>query len=88
MRTITKNFRLGFGSFIDKKLMPFIDPRIEKIYFRSLIVFHILINKCKRLLSVRAEEYVTVDDANATLDRLIEKFIDMKCIGFFIDHIF
>ncbi|PIO74296.1 integrin beta cytoplasmic domain protein [Teladorsagia circumcincta] len=30
MRNITKNFRLGFGSFIDKKLMPFIDPRIEK----------------------------------------------------------
>uniref|UniRef100_A0A8R1DSK3 Integrin beta n=1 Tax=Caenorhabditis japonica TaxID=281687 RepID=A0A8R1DSK3_CAEJA len=30
MRTVTKNFRLGFGSFIDKKLMPFIDPRIEK----------------------------------------------------------
>uniref|UniRef100_A0A914XQU9 Integrin beta n=1 Tax=Plectus sambesii TaxID=2011161 RepID=A0A914XQU9_9BILA len=30
MRNITKNFRLGFGSFIDKKLMPFIDPRPEK----------------------------------------------------------
>ncbi|VDK17924.1 unnamed protein product [Anisakis simplex] len=30
MRAITKNFRLGFGSFIDKKLMPFVDPRPEK----------------------------------------------------------
>ncbi|CAI5444386.1 unnamed protein product [Caenorhabditis angaria] len=30
MRTMTKNFRLGFGSFIDKKLMPFIDPRLDK----------------------------------------------------------
>lgn len=30
MRQITRNFRLGFGSFIDKKLMPFIDPRPEK----------------------------------------------------------
>uniref|UniRef100_A0A913I850 Integrin beta n=1 Tax=Strongyloides stercoralis TaxID=6248 RepID=A0A913I850_STRER len=30
MRNITKNFRLGFGSFIDKKLMPFVDPRPEK----------------------------------------------------------
>ncbi|GMT19141.1 hypothetical protein PFISCL1PPCAC_10438 [Pristionchus fissidentatus] len=30
MQQITKNFRLGFGSFIDKKIMPFIDPRIEK----------------------------------------------------------
>uniref|UniRef100_A0A183BHL6 Integrin beta n=1 Tax=Globodera pallida TaxID=36090 RepID=A0A183BHL6_GLOPA len=30
MRSITKNFRLGFGSFIDKKVMPFVDPRREK----------------------------------------------------------
>ncbi|CAJ0578916.1 unnamed protein product, partial [Mesorhabditis spiculigera] len=30
MRRVTKNFRLGFGSFVDKKKMPFIDPRIEK----------------------------------------------------------
>ncbi|EFO18475.1 integrin beta pat-3 [Loa loa] len=30
MKAITKNFRLGFGSFIDKKLMPFVDPRPEK----------------------------------------------------------
>jgi len=30
MRSITKNFRLGFGSFIDKKVMPFVDPRKEK----------------------------------------------------------
>lgn len=30
MRLITKNFRLGFGSFIDKKVMPFVDPRKEK----------------------------------------------------------
>ncbi|VDD87789.1 unnamed protein product [Enterobius vermicularis] len=30
MRKITKNFRLGFGSFIDKSLKPFIDPRPEK----------------------------------------------------------
>ncbi|TKR65398.1 hypothetical protein L596_025806 [Steinernema carpocapsae] len=30
MKEITKNFRLGFGSFIDKKLMPFIDPRPDK----------------------------------------------------------
>lgn len=30
MKLITKNFRLGFGSFIDKKVMPFVDPRKEK----------------------------------------------------------
>lgn len=30
MRQITKNFRLGFGSFVDKKVMPFVDPRKEK----------------------------------------------------------
>jgi integrin beta 1 len=30
MTKITKNFRLGFGSFIDKKVMPFVDPRKEK----------------------------------------------------------
>ncbi|CAD5214572.1 unnamed protein product [Bursaphelenchus okinawaensis] len=30
MKEITKNFRLGFGSFVDKKVMPFIDPRKEK----------------------------------------------------------
>uniref|UniRef100_A0AC35TMN0 Integrin beta n=1 Tax=Rhabditophanes sp. KR3021 TaxID=114890 RepID=A0AC35TMN0_9BILA len=30
MKSITRNFRLGFGSFIDKKLMPFVDPRPEK----------------------------------------------------------
>uniref|UniRef100_A0A914VH59 Integrin beta n=1 Tax=Plectus sambesii TaxID=2011161 RepID=A0A914VH59_9BILA len=29
MRQITKNFRLGFGSFIDKTVMPFIDSRPE-----------------------------------------------------------
>ncbi|KAI6220095.1 Integrin beta-PS [Aphelenchoides fujianensis] len=31
MRQITKNFRLGFGSFVDKKVMPFVDPRKDKI---------------------------------------------------------
>ncbi|CDW55110.1 Integrin beta pat 3 [Trichuris trichiura] len=30
MRKITRNFRLGFGSFVDKKVMPFVDPRPEK----------------------------------------------------------
>lgn len=30
MKQITKNFRLGFGSFVDKKVMPFVDPRKEK----------------------------------------------------------
>ncbi|KAI6234958.1 Integrin beta-PS [Aphelenchoides besseyi] len=30
MKEITDNFRLGFGSFIDKKVMPFVDPRKEK----------------------------------------------------------
>uniref|UniRef100_A0A914YYI0 Integrin beta n=1 Tax=Panagrolaimus superbus TaxID=310955 RepID=A0A914YYI0_9BILA len=30
MKQITRNFRLGFGSFIDKKVMPFVDPRKEK----------------------------------------------------------
>lgn len=31
MSTITKNFHLGFGSFVDKKVMPFVDPRPEKM---------------------------------------------------------
>ncbi|KHJ42698.1 EGF-like domain protein [Trichuris suis] len=30
MRKITRNFRLGFGSFVDKKVMPFVDARPEK----------------------------------------------------------
>lgn len=30
MTQITKNFQLGFGSFVDKKVMPFVDPRPEK----------------------------------------------------------
>lgn len=30
MRQITREFRLGFGSFIDKTLLPFVDPRPEK----------------------------------------------------------
>uniref|UniRef100_A0A915I8T4 Integrin beta n=1 Tax=Romanomermis culicivorax TaxID=13658 RepID=A0A915I8T4_ROMCU len=30
MEKITKNFKLGFGSFVDKKVMPFVDPRKEK----------------------------------------------------------
>uniref|UniRef100_A0A0N5AQW1 Integrin beta n=1 Tax=Syphacia muris TaxID=451379 RepID=A0A0N5AQW1_9BILA len=29
MKNITKNFRLGFGSFIDKSLKPFVDPRAQ-----------------------------------------------------------
>lgn len=31
MEGITKNFKLGFGSFVDKKVMPFVDPRTEKM---------------------------------------------------------
>ncbi|VDP32143.1 unnamed protein product [Soboliphyme baturini] len=30
MTKITKNFRLGFGSFVDKKVMPFVDARANK----------------------------------------------------------
>jgi len=46
MRSITKNFRLGFGSFIDKKVMPFVDPRKEKqVIFWTLFNFHF----CTRL---------------------------------------
>uniref|UniRef100_A0A5S6QH31 Integrin beta n=1 Tax=Trichuris muris TaxID=70415 RepID=A0A5S6QH31_TRIMR len=30
MRKITRNFRLGFGSFVDKKVMPFVDARPDK----------------------------------------------------------
>ncbi|KRY41312.1 Integrin beta pat-3 [Trichinella spiralis] len=30
MRKITKNFRLGFGSYVDKKVMPFVDARPER----------------------------------------------------------
>lgn len=31
MREVTKNFRLGFGSFVDKKVMPFVDARPERL---------------------------------------------------------
>uniref|UniRef100_A0A915ESX8 Integrin beta n=1 Tax=Ditylenchus dipsaci TaxID=166011 RepID=A0A915ESX8_9BILA len=30
MKQITKNFRLGFGSFIDKKVMPFVTLDLKK----------------------------------------------------------
>jgi integrin beta 1 len=30
LKKITRNFKLGFGSFVDKRLVPFVDPRPEK----------------------------------------------------------
>jgi len=39
MRQITKNFRLGFGSFVDKSVLPFADTNPAKCVFLFTIEF-------------------------------------------------
>ena len=35
MKNITKNFRLGFGSFVDKVVMPYVSTVEEKYVFNT-----------------------------------------------------
>ena len=39
MQMITKNFRLGFGSFVDKSVLPFADTNPAKCVFLFTIEF-------------------------------------------------
>lgn len=57
MKKLTSNFRLGFGSFVDKVVMPYVNTLPEKWVrqiFLNLLSFRVW-NNCDSLLSGRSK---------------------------------